>query len=173
MGIRRITGAIKAPLIICWLFFIIQFAYMGVVHGILHFYINLTDLILDVVLLFTMETIAVLLTLSNNNNSRPLFKAALFISIITVIVIILSILIIVFGFFIKVNSISFLKPETTSNFNEKWKGIGLIVIRVFETLPLIIISIYLSKLDRPTGSIISPQSNNGDELLKDSSDILE
>ena len=114
MGAKRITGGIKAPLIISWLIFVVQFAYMGVVHGICHFYISLIDLIFDVVLLFILEAIAVLLTLSNNNDSRALFKAALFVSIFAVIIIILSILIISFAFFSNNTLINILNHQTPS-----------------------------------------------------------
>ena len=175
MGIRRITGAIKTPLIISWLFFVVQFAYMGVVHAIFHFYISLMDLIFDVILLFVMETIAVLLTLSNNNDSRTLFKAALFVSIFAVIIIILSILIISFAFFSNNTLINILGHQTPLNnpkLNDKWLGIVLIVVKFIEILPLVIISIYLQKLDSSPGSIISPQKK-GEELFNENSDILE
>ena len=175
MGIRRITGAIKAPLIISWLFFVVQFAYMGIVHGIFHFYISLMDLILDVVLLFVMETIAVLLTLSNNNNDKNLFKAALFVSIFAVIIIILSIIIISFAFFFNSTLINILNHQTPLNnpkLNDKWIGIVLIVVKFIEVLPLIMISIYLQKLESSPGSIISPQIKN-EELFGETSAILE
>ena len=175
MGIRRITGAIKAPLIISWLFFVVQFAYMGIVHGIFHLYISLMDLIFDVVLLFVMEAIAVLLTLSNNNDNKTLFKAALFVSIFAVIIIILSILIISFAFFFNSTLINILKHQTSSKnpkLNDKWIGIVLIAVKFIEILPLIIISIYLQKLDSSPGSIISPQKKN-EELFDDSSGMLE
>ena len=176
MGIRRITGAIKAPLIISWLFFVVQFAYMGIVHGIFHFYISLIDLIFDVVLLFIMEAIAVLLTLSNNNNSRTLFKAALFVSIFAVILIALSILIIFFPFFSNNTLRSILNHQTpvnNPNLNKTWIGIVLIAVKFIEISPLIMISVYLKKLDSSPGSIISPQKQ-GDGLLEDnSSGILE
>ena len=175
MGIRRITGAIKAPLIICWLFFVVQFAYMGIVHGIFHFYISLIDLIFDVVLLFIMEAIAVLLTLSNNNNSKTLFKAALFVSIFAVIIIALSILIISSAFFFNKASINIFKHETPLNnpkLNDIWIGIVLIAVKFIEILPLIMISIYLKILGSSPGSIISPQEKS-DVLFRNNSDILE
>ncbi len=175
MGAKRITGGIKAPLIISWLFFVVQFAYMGVVHGICHFYISLIDLIFDVVLLFILEAIAVLLTLSNNNDSRALFKAALFVSIFAVIIIILSILIISFAFFSNNTLINILNHQTPSKnpkLNDKWIGIVLIVVKFIEILPLVMISIYLQKIDSSPGSILSPQKKN-EELFNDNSDILE
>ena len=175
MGSKRLAGGIKAPLIISWLFFIVQFAYMGIVHGIIHFYISLIDLIFDVVLLFILEAIAVLLTLSNNNDSRALFKAALFVSIFAVIIIILSILIISLAFFSNSTLINILQHRTPANesrLNDKWIGIVLIVVKFFEILPLVMISIYLQKIDSSPGSILSPQKKN-EELFNDNSDILE
>ena len=175
MGDKHIQGGIKAPLITSWLFFVVQFTYMVIVHGISRFYFSLMDLIFDVVLLFSLEAIAVLLTLSNNNNSITLFKASLFVSIFTEILIVLSILIIAFAFFSNNTLKNILKHQTpyeNPTLKDNWKGILLISVKAIETIPLIIISIYLVKIKSSPGSIISPQIKN-EELFNENSDSLE
>ena len=172
---RQIGGALKVPMILCWIFFAIHFAYIGLYHGYYKKYIDIYDIIIDVFLLFSIEAIAVLLTLSNNRNNFTLFKISLIISIVNALFILFYIFIVVFSFFIRGKMKSFIKAEAWIKKDDWWKGLILIIIKAIELLPLIIIIIYQRKIDSPVGTI-NPQKIDSGGLLnnnKEDDDILE
>ena len=169
---RQIAGTLKCPVYSCWFFFVMHFFFMALFHGYYGKYIDLGDIIIDVVLLFSIEAIAVLLTLSNSKNNYKLFITSLIISVINLLIILSSIFIYTFSFFLIDNKVNeFLNPDDWVN-KEKWLWLGasLIAIKVLEIFPLFIIIIYKKKMDSPLGTIV-PQ-NPDDKLLADEDDIL-
>ena len=153
-GKRQVSGGLKIPMILCWLFFGLHFIYIGVFHGIMRYLINLYDVIIDVYLLFSIEAIAVLLTLSNYRNKYILFVISFIISIINTICILFYIFIIVFSFFITNKLEKFINPDKTWIKKEDWwKGLILLLIKLVEILPLVIIILYKYKLEGPVGTI--------------------
>ena len=165
---RQIRGALLCPVISCWTFFIMHFAFIGVFHGLMQLYINLYDIIIDVVLLFSMEAIAVLLTLSNNRNDYVLFNISLIVSIINLLVILFSIFIYIFSFFVKNILTGFINAEDWLKADGNWwKGALLIALKVLEILPLFIIIIYKRKMEGSVGTIdtsnIGKVENNDDD----------
>ena len=175
---RQIAGVLKVPMIFCWIFFAMHFTYIGLYHGIWKRYIDIYDIIIDVFLLFSIEVIAVLLTLSNNRNNFTLFKIAFILSIVNALFILFYIFIVVFSFFVRGKMKKFIKAETWITKDDWWKGLILIVIKIFELLPLIIIIVYQRKIESPVGTI-NPQNIDSGSLMnnnnnnKDDEDELE
>ena len=164
---RNLSGLLTCPMIACWIFFGIHFIFIGLFHGIFKKYIDLYDIIIDVVLLFTIEAIAVLLTLSNNRNNYTLLKLSLIISIINMILILFSIFVYAFSFFLKDKLKSFINAESwVEKEADWWKGTLLIAIKIIECLPFIIIIIYKKKADSSPGTIYkenAPIINDDDD----------
>ena len=158
---RQIRGALICPMVSCWIIFSIQFIYIGVFHGILRKFLSLWDIIMDVVLLFSIEAIAVFITLSNNRNNYTFFKISFIVSIINVFLILFYIFLVVFAFYLGNNkNLSFFNDKK-GNFpnldNEKLTlnllFILLICIKVIELLPLVILIVYMKKLESSVGTI--------------------
>ena len=128
-GKRQISGAITCPMIGCWLIFSVHFIYIGIFHGVQQLYLSIWDIIIDVVLLFTIEAIAVLITLSNSRNNYTFLKLSFIISLINVALNLFYIFIVIFTIFIK-DKVPFLNPEKWSKESGKeWIGILLILIK--------------------------------------------
>ena len=144
---RQISGALKVPIFLCWILFALHFIYIGVFHGILKKLINLYDVIIDVYLLFSIEAIAILLTLSNYRNKYNLFIISFIISIVNTIAILFYIFIIVFSFFITNKLDNFINPDNWIKKEDWYIGLILLLIKLVEILPLLIIIIYKVKLD--------------------------
>ena len=171
---RQIGGALVCPVVSCWIFFIMHFAFIGVFHGLMQLYINIYDIIIDVVLLFSMEAIAVLLTLSNNRNNYSLFNISLIVSIINLLVVLFSIFIYTFSFFAKNILTGFINAEDwLKTKGDWWVGALLIGLKVLEIVPLFIIILYKRKMEGPVGTIdttnVGKVQNNEDD---DDDDML-
>jgi len=154
---RHIFGVLKIPMIICWIFFGLHFVYILFYHGIWEKYIDIYDVIIDTYLLFSLEAIAVLLTLSNFRNNFLFFLLSFYISIANVIFILFYIFIIVFSFFIDDKLEDFIDAEDWVK-DDWWKGLVLLIIKVVEALPLCIIYIFKRMLAGPLGAIMNPQA---------------
>ena len=171
---RQIRGALICPMVSCWIIFSIQFIYIGVFHGILRKFLSLWDIIMDVVLLFSIEAIAVFITLSNNRNNYTFFKISFIVSIINVFLILFYIFLVVVAFFLGNNkNLSFFNDKK-GNFpnldNEKLTlnllFILLICIKVIELLPLVILIVYMKKLESSVGTI-NPENISGQIIDKE------
>ena len=162
---RQISGALKVPMFLCWILFALHFIYIVVFHGILKKLINLYDVIIDVYLLFSIEAIAILLTLSNYRNKYNLFIISFIISIVNTIAILFYIFIIVFSFFITNKLDNFINPDNWIKKEDWYIGLRLLLIKLVEILPLLIIIIYKVKLDASVGTI-NPQSIEKGEIIK-------
>ena len=178
---RQISGALKVPMFLCWILFALHFIYIGVFHGILKKLINLYDVIIDVYLLFSIEAIAILLTLSNYRNKYNLFIISFIISIVNTLTILFYIFIIIFTFFITNKLDKFINPDNWIKKEDWYIGLILLLIKIVEILPLLIIIIYKVKLEASVGTI-NPQSiekgeivknNNRDDDYDDDDDELE
>ena len=165
---RQIGGALTCPVVACWIIFSIHFIYIGVFHGILHYFLSLWDMITDVVLLFSIEAIAVLITLSNSRNNYTFFKISLIVSIINVFFILFYIFLVVTIIFIKSESLKFFEDKNNNTKDDigKWQGSLLIAIKVIELLPLVILIIYMKKLGSSVGTI-NPENISGHIIEKD------
>ena len=151
---RQIAGSLKYQFIACWVIFSIHFIYFGIFHGICQKYINTWDIVIDVILIFSIEAIAILLTLSNRDNNFKLFTIAFIISIINTIFALFYIFVVVYTIFVKKEKDGFIKAEIWPKYEAKtWHGVILIIIKVIEITPLFIIIISKIKLDSPTGTI--------------------
>ena len=169
---RHLSGLLTCPMITCWVFFGMHFIFIGLFHGIFRKYIDIYDVILNIVLLFTIEAIAVFLTLSNSRNNYKFLLISLLISSVNIILILFSIFVYVFSFFLKDKLKSFIKAESwLEKEGEWWKGTLLIVLKVIECLPFIIILIYKKKADSSPGIIYSENtpiiSDNNDNDEED------
>ena len=162
---RQISGALKVPMFLCWILFALHFIYIGVFHGILKKLINLYDVIIDVYLLFSIEAIAILLTLSNYRNKYNLFIIAFIISIVNTLTILFYIFIIIFTFFITNKLDKFINPDNWIKKEDWYIGLILLLIKIVEILPLLIIIIYKVKLEASVGTI-NPQSIEKGEIVK-------
>ena len=175
-GQRQIAGVLKIPMIICWIFFGIHFIYIGFYHGIWKKYIDIYDIIIDIYLLFSIEAIAVLLTLSNTRNNFLFFKISLIISMVNIAFILFYIFIVIFSFFVDDKMTSFIDAEDWIKTSSNWKGVLLIIIKVIEMLPLLIIYIYKRILEGSVGTI-NPQNLDSGGLMnnnnKEEEDELE
>ena len=171
---RHLTGLLTCPMITCWVFFGLHFIFIGLFHGIFKKYIDLYDIIIDVVLLFTIEAIAVLLTLSNSRNNYTFLKISLIISIINIFINLFSIFIYVFSFFLKNKLKTFIKAESwLEKEGDWWKGALLIGLKAIECLPFVFVLVYKRKADSSPGTVYStntPILSNDDE--EDEKEIL-
>ena len=159
--------------------FTIHFIYIGIFHGIFKKYLCIFDIIVDVILLFTLESIGILITLNNNRNNYKFFTISLIISYVNIPLILFSIFIIIFTLFIKNTAVDkFLKPQ------EEWPYIAgeicqglLIILKLIEASPVIILIIWKRKLESPVGTINPETIEQGKNLDKnkvdDEDDILE
>ena len=170
---RHIFGVLKIPMIICWIFFGLHFIYILVYHGVWEKYIDIYDVIIDTYLLFSLEAIAVLLTLSNFRNNFLFFLLSFYISIANLVFILFYIFIIVFSFFIDDKMEDFIDAEDWVK-DDWWKGLILLIIKVIEALPLGIIYFFKRMLAGPLGAIMNPQSiSTGGILNKNEKDDEE
>ena len=166
-GKRQIAGSLTIPMIGCWVIFGIHFIYIGVFHGICQHFLSIWDIIIDVILLFSLESIAVLITLSNSRNSYLLLKISFIISIVNVLFVLFSIFIIIFTLFVKGKMNDFIMPEEPwpKTDGVAYEGILLTILKVIEISPLIILIISLKKIGSPVGTI-NPDSISGNIVDK-------
>ena len=162
---RHIRGTLKLPIITFWSLFFLHFIYLALLYGFKK-YISLIYLILDIEVLFNIEFTALFTTLSDKRNNLTFYKISLILSIINTLVIFFSIFIIVSVFFVKDTSIDFIKVEPWIETDEKikWIGVLLIIGKVIDLLPLIILIIYLKRLGTSLG-IIDPRSLSEEDSL--------
>ena len=174
---RQIRGALSCHMITIWIFFIINFLYLAIFHGLFRLYINLYELFIDVVLLFSLESIGILITLSNGRNNYCCFMTSLIISLFNGLIIIFYILIVIFTLFVTKyndNENYFLRPHyinTEDTGIDSWVGIVLIVIKVINLIPVIILIIFKFKIDSSVGSI-NPQAISGEIIENNDKDEL-
>ena len=128
---RQIGGALKCQFITCWLIFFIQFIYIGLYHGIFRKNICILDISIDIALLFTIECISVLVTLSNNLNNFTFFKIAIIVSAINVILNLIYIYVVVYYIFMKKEKGFIIEAELWPIYEAKiLDGILLIAIKI-------------------------------------------
>ena len=166
---KQIRGSITCPIIIAWTLFVFQFAYIGLVLAWKRFFPSYLDVIMNIVLLFSLEIIAVLLTLSSRKESIKFYKFAFGFSILNVLFILLSITVDVFAFFFKGKLEAIIKANVIEY--QDYKALifaGITGLKVLEILPLVFIIVYLGKISGEAGSIDSPQgailNNDNDEI---------
>ena len=165
---RQIGGALTCPMVGCWIIFSLHFIYIGVFHGFLKYFLSLWDMITDVVLLFSIEAIAVLITLSNSRNNYTFFKISFIVSIINVFLILFYIFLVITIIFSENKDLKIFedKNNNTKGKLEKWQGVLLIAIKVIELLPLAILIVYMKKLASPVGTI-NPENIAGHIIEKE------
>ena len=169
---KHIRGAITFPILCTWILFILQFVFMGL--GEIWKKINITylDIIINIILLFSLESIAVFLTLSSRKENYLLYKAAFGISIFNVIFILISIIVSILAFFYPLKIHKIINNEEMSKETGSLKVlifIGIVLIRLIEIFPLIFIIIYFGKISGEAGTIDNPQDplmNNNNEEIK-------
>ena len=170
---RPLKGNLKCPIISSWLIFLLHFIYVTFFHLMRGVYISYLDIIFNLFLLFSIQFIAIFISLSNIHNSVKCFKVAFAFSIINIIIILLSITIIVFGFFFIDKFRTVLKPHywlDNINMNRLVMSSILIGIKVIEFLPFIILICYLKKINRSVGIINNPQMPINGGLLRNDED---
>ena len=102
-----LSGKIKCPLAIAWIAFFMQFLYNFYLQQL--YYISYLEVIFSVFLLFSFQSIAVLLSISTNSkNYELLFKISFILSIVNIGVNLLSIIVILLAFSSKIRAI--IKP---------------------------------------------------------------
>ena len=166
--IKHISGALKCPMISFWVLFGLHFLYLTLIL-ILNGYVSLIYLILDIEILFYLQFTALFITLSHMNNKYNLFIISFVISIINAIIIAFSIFIIIYSFFVKSSSKNFINPESwIEDKGKEWIGIFLIIGKLTNLIPLMVIIIYLKKLGKSSGSINpSRLSKSEDAIIAD------
>ena len=170
---RPLKGNLKCPIISSWLIFLLHFIYVTLFHLRGGVYISYLDIIFNLFLLFSIQFIAIFISLSNIHNSVKCFKVAFTFSIINILIIIFSIIIIVFGFFFIDKFRTVLKPHywlDSINYNRLVMSSILIGIKVIEFLPFIILICYLKKINRSVGIINNPQMPINGGLLRNDED---
>ena len=172
---RPLKGNLKCPIISSWLIFLLHFIYVTLFHLRGGVYISYLDIIFNLFLLFSIQFIAIFISLSNIHNSVKCFKIAFAFSIINIIIILLSITIIVFGFFFIDKFRTVLKPHYfLDDINIKINRVAIssifIGIKVIEFLPFIILICYLKKINRSVGIINNPQMPINGGLLRNDED---
>ena len=169
-SVRILKGKLKCPIITLWIVFGIHLTYLIVVFA-LKKYISLIYLILDIEILFNVQLAALFVTLSDHKNNFKLYLISFFMSLINTLVILLSIFIITYAFFYKTRLIEFINAEPwIKNEGNIWIGGSFIFEKVFEIIPLIILSIYFKNIGKSLG-VIEPGNINDDNMLfKEKSD---
>ena len=162
---RHLSGLLTCPVVVSWTFFGMQFIFICLFHGIFKKYIYIYDVITNILLLFTIEAIAVLLTLSNSRNNYTFLNISLIISIVNILIILFSIFVYVFSFFFKGKLKSFINAQSwLEKEGDWWKGALLIGLKSFECLPFVLIFIYKKKAESSPGTVYNqPIINNDDE----------
>lgn len=166
---KQIRGSITCPIIISWTLFVFQFVYIGLVLAWQRFFPSYLDVIMNIILLFSLEIIAVLLTLSSRKESIKFYNFALGFSVLNVLFIFLSITVDIFAFFFKEKLNGIIRATEIKY--EDYKVLiftGITGLKVLEILPLVFIIVYLGKISGEAGSIDNPQgailSNDNDEI---------
>ena len=167
---RQIGGALKCQFITCWIIFSIHFIYIGFFHGIFQKNICVLDISIDIILLFTIESISVLVTLSNSQNNFIFFTIAIILSVINVILNLIYIIIVVYFIFMKKEN-EFIEAELWPLYQaNNLHGILLIVIKVIEMIPLLVLIVAKIKIESSVGNInpenivgLFPDKNNKED----------
>ena len=145
-----IHGKIKCPLAISWIALFLQtmLIYLIMIIGL---YISYWESIFNLLLTFNLQLIAILLSISNNLNSKKIFtllKFSFILSMINIGLVILSIIVILCAFNYKIRG--FL---STNPLIESWYGIQkniaggfIFFIRALEILPFLIFLCYKNLL---------------------------
>ena len=172
---RQIGGALKCQFITCWIIFSIHFIYIGIFHGIFQKNICVLDISIDIVLLFTIESISVLVTLSNIRNNIKFFTIAIIISAINVILNLFYIFVVVYFIFMKKEK-GIIEPELWPIYQANpLHGTILIVIKIIEMIPLLVLIVAKIKIESSVGTI-NPENIAGlilDKNNKEDDDDLD
>ena len=131
------------PKIICWIFFFTHFIFLVLFHGVSNFFISKFDLILDIIILIILQSISLFITLCEIHNNYTFYKFSIFFFIINILAIFISILNYIFFIIIKVE------------FQDKNKALGyiLLIFKLIEILPLIILISINKKIKISPGNI--------------------
>ena len=173
-GKHHTQSALKIPMIISWSLFGLHFIYIGVFHGFMKKYISIWDIIIDVILLFSLEAISVLLTLSNKKDNLIFFKISFVISIVNIVLILFYIFVVVFIYFVKDKMEDLIKPEDwPKDEGRQWHGVVLILIKIFETFPLFAMILSQKKFEGPAGVINKVSGIWGKEREDEAENELE
>ena len=145
-----IHGKIKCPIAISWIALFLQtmLILFIIIYGL---YISYWESIFNLLLTFNLQLIAILLSISNNLNSKKIFtllKFSFILSMINIGLVILSIIVILCAFNYKIRG--FL---STNPLIESWYGIQkniaggfIFFIRALEILPFLIFLCYKNLL---------------------------
>jgi amino acid transporter len=141
-----IHGKIKCPLAISW---IVLFVQTFLIYSIIYtdFYISYWESIFNLFLTLSLQLIAILLSISNNLNSKKVYKLLKFsfiLSMINVGIVILSIVVILCAFNYKIRGFLSTSPilESLYTIHKNIIGGSMIFIRVMEILPFLIFLCY-------------------------------
>ena len=153
-----LSGKIKCPLAIAWIAFFMQFLYNFYLQQL--YYISYLEVIFSVFLLFSFQSIAVLLSISTNSKNYELFfKISFILSIVNIGVNLLSIIVILLAFSSKIRAI--IKPTAVVEaIDSKVKliaGIIAVGVKIIETIPFFIFLCYKRKLFKGKGQINLPE----------------
>lgn len=169
-SVRILKGKLKCPIITLWIVFGIHLTYLIVVFA-LKKYISLIYLILDIEILFNVQFTALFITLSDQKNSYKLYLISFFMSLINALVTFLAIFIITYAFFYKTKLIEFINAEPwLNNDGNIWMGGSFIFEKVFEIIPLIILSIYFKNIGNSLGVIDPDNIDDDNKLFNEKSD---
>ena len=141
-----IHGKIKCPLAISWIVLFLQtYLIMFIFQN--GFYISYWESIFNLFLTLSLQTIAVLLSISNNLNSKIIYKflkVSFILSIINFGIVILSIVVILCAFNYKIRGFLSTSPfiETLYTPDKIVIGATMIFVRVMEILPFLIFLCY-------------------------------
>ena len=148
-----VGGLLKCPMISLWVLFALHFIYLLLIF-ILKKYISLVYLIIDIAILLDLELTALFISLSHKRNKYNFYLISFALSIINFLCDLFGIFIIIFSFFEKETLYNFIKPEPWIEKDGKaWIGIILIIGKIIDLFPLIILSKYCGKIRKTSGSI--------------------
>ena len=153
-----LSGKIKCPLAIAWIAFFMQFLYNFYLQQL--YYISYLEVIFSVFLLFSFQSIAVLLSISTNSKNYELFfKISFILSIVNIPINLLSIIVIVLALFSKMRGI--IKPTVVLEIIDSNKKIIIgsiaVGVKVAEIIPFFIFLYFKRKLFKGKGQINLPE----------------
>ena len=156
-----IHGKIKCPLAISWIVLFLQtFLIMYIFQN--GFYISYWESIFNLFLTLSLQIIAVLLSLSNNLNSKIIYKflkVSFILSMVNIGLVILSFVVILCAFNYKIRGFLSTSPilESLYTIHKNIIGGSMIFIRVMEILPFLIFLCYINPILKKNKGTINEQ----------------
>ena len=139
---KNISIILNYPKRVCTIFFIVH-SLLLLSHGIFDYYFSDYDIILDIIILFLLQSITLFITLSKNYNNLKFFRLSLFLSLLHFFAIIYSILVYCFCLIIHKETYCIRCSNKEKKLN--W-GIFLLFIKSTELIPLLALILACRKI---------------------------